>query len=288
MLQCDVGLRCFQRDKRMAVPGCIGGEEENSKTDFCVPDLAQTQPPEAEGTLNPTTAAPDPVPPTAAAATAAPVPATLKPTTVSPTPLPIAPTRAPTSPPTETLLWEIEKVGNNGSPRDVFPLGRCQGDCDDDDECMEGLICFHRDAGDPIPGCLGEDRSRNDYCIPDPEAVPTASPSLSQAPSDPPTTQLPTSAPSVVTILPTSSNRPSLRPSVSMTPTSVPSDYPSNVPTDRPSDMPSESASPTSSAVPTATPSGSPTVEPLEGIRIKLYWEEGYTWQDETVERKCK
>ena len=24
------------------------------------------------------------------------------------------------------------------------------------------------------------------------------------------------------------------------------------------------------------------------GFQIKLYWEEGYLWQNETVERKCK
>ncbi|KAL3935785.1 MAG: hypothetical protein SGBAC_008760, partial [Bacillariaceae sp.] len=58
-------------------------------------------------------------------------------------------------------------VGNNGIPESAFPLGWCQGDCDDDGDCEAGLICFQRDADTAIPGCSGglEDGSRTDYCI---------------------------------------------------------------------------------------------------------------------------
>jgi hypothetical protein len=62
----------------------------------------------------------------------------------------------------------IEYLGNNGNPSGAYPLGECQGDCDGtDEECDEGLICFHRDGGEPVPGCHGgeDDHSRTDYCV---------------------------------------------------------------------------------------------------------------------------
>jgi hypothetical protein len=47
-------------------------------------------------------------------------------------------------------------------------LGRCEGDCDFDSDCDEGLKCFERDSSDEkVPGCLigGDgDFPRYDYC----------------------------------------------------------------------------------------------------------------------------
>lgn len=183
-----------------------------------------------------------------------------------------------TAAPLSVPVLELEQVGNNGNPRDAYPLGECEADCDDDDECGPGLICFQRRPFDPVPGCLGVDRSENDYCIVDPNTVPTPPPTSSPAPSSGPT----------ITVSPTSSFQPTLSPTMSANPTIAPSDLPSLVPTDYPSLTPTTSSAPTISAAPTATPTAAPTIEPLEGIRIKLYWEEGYVWQDETIERKCK
>ena len=45
--------------------------------------------------------------------------------------------------------------GNNGSPAENFPLGQCEGDCDSDSECAEGLECFQRSGLEPVPGCDG-------------------------------------------------------------------------------------------------------------------------------------
>lgn len=59
-------------------------------------------------------------------------------------------------------LWQ---VGNNGSPAKGFPLGECEGDCDNDKECGEGLYCFHRSALQPVPGCVGNGLSNWDYCV---------------------------------------------------------------------------------------------------------------------------
>lgn len=44
-------------------------------------------------------------------------------------------------------------------------LGRCEGDCDDDSECEDGLVCFQRDGLSPVPGCIGEGRYGYDYCF---------------------------------------------------------------------------------------------------------------------------
>ena len=143
--QCDEGLVCFQRNRGEAVPGCLDGESEMSQTDFCI--MASSE----EGISGNTTSL---------APTSAP---TLEPTT------------APTEMPLVALMEEEEEeegvgdmpeaefVGNNGDLTDKLQL--CESDCDIDEDCADGLICYQREQDQPIPGCLGEDSSRNDYCI---------------------------------------------------------------------------------------------------------------------------
>jgi hypothetical protein len=82
----------------------------------------------------------------------------------------IQPTAAPSempSPAPMAATKNIKKVGNDGSPRSVYPLGECQGECDKNEDCEGELICFQRDPGDPVPGCLGgeDDNSRSDFCV---------------------------------------------------------------------------------------------------------------------------
>jgi len=66
-------------------------------------------------------------------------------------------------------LAELEILvdkGANPSKLDL-PLGRCQGDCDDDRDCMPGLKCFQREKGEPVPGCASGgpgDIPGRDYC----------------------------------------------------------------------------------------------------------------------------
>lgn len=115
------------------------------------------------------------------------------------------PTPFPTSPPPtfKPLTWSIE-----------FPLGRCEGDCDNDGDCQSGFECFQRNGGEPVPGCSGIDDSSIDYCIvstappqaapaipastvpptPAPTDAPTVAP-VSFAASNPPNSQVPSSAP---------------------------------------------------------------------------------------------
>ena len=46
--------------------------------------------------------------------------------------------------------------------------GLCQGDCDEDSDCEEGLVCIQRDGFEQVLGCTGHggifDRSGNDVC----------------------------------------------------------------------------------------------------------------------------
>lgn len=126
--ECEGSLVCFQRNSYQGVPGCLGGDRDSSATDYCTL-------PSGEG----------------------------------PTPMPISRpvTASPISAPQPTLQ-EVERVGNDGSPSSVFPLGECQGDCDDDDDCDYGLFCYQRSNNDAVPGCAGgsSDRSDTDYCAP--------------------------------------------------------------------------------------------------------------------------
>lgn len=41
----------------------------------------------------------------------------------------------------------------------------CEGECDDDDECKSGLICYERRRRSHVPGCTGEGEYGDDYCI---------------------------------------------------------------------------------------------------------------------------
>jgi hypothetical protein len=51
-------------------------------------------------------------------------------------------------------------------PRSYFPLGFCEGDCDRNSDCADGLVCVQRRPNDPVPFCHGgeNDTTRTDYC----------------------------------------------------------------------------------------------------------------------------
>ena len=46
----------------------------------------------------------------------------------------------------------------------------CQGDCDSDEDCEPGLVCFERKNTEPVPGCVGIGVEGWDYCS-EPEPV---------------------------------------------------------------------------------------------------------------------
>ncbi|EEC45889.1 predicted protein, partial [Phaeodactylum tricornutum CCAP 1055/1] len=141
---CAGTLRCFQRNGGQDVPGCSGGSNEGSRSDFCYDPAPEASKPVPV----PTRPNPAPVPPPPAG----PV--------VSPVPAPVA-APSPSGPrPVVTV------VGDNGSPSSRFPLGLCQGDCDRDSDCAGTLRCFQRNGGQDVPGCSGgsNEGSRSDFC----------------------------------------------------------------------------------------------------------------------------
>lgn len=56
---------------------------------------------------------------------------------------------------------EIADISSNGKN-----LGLCQGDCDDDSDCVTGMKCHQRNGYQPVPGCTGSPQWGWDYCIP--------------------------------------------------------------------------------------------------------------------------
>ena len=56
------------------------------------------------------------------------------------------------------VMWrndgEHKRLGGDGSD---YTLGKCEGDCDSDDDCAKGLVCFFRDATDS-PSVADADR----------------------------------------------------------------------------------------------------------------------------------
>jgi hypothetical protein len=48
-----------------------------------------------------------------------------------------------------------------------FQLSRCEGDCDDDSDCIGSLICYQKTLGGTgvVPGCSRTDTSNTDFCV---------------------------------------------------------------------------------------------------------------------------
>ena len=72
-----------------------------------------------------------------------------------------------------TYGWDYCAAGTGLVSIGADPTGRlaeCQGDCDRDEDCQEGLTCFQRDGYTAVPGCVGEGTSGWDYCVADGDA----------------------------------------------------------------------------------------------------------------------
>ena len=84
----------------------------------------------------------------------------------------------------QSLPGIVNYVGECGEEN--YHCGRCEGDCDSDSDCLNGLICFERSGSESVPGCAGAGGARDviekDYCI-DPSdlghtSIPTAMPTM--------------------------------------------------------------------------------------------------------------
>eukprot|EP00956_Cyclotella_meneghiniana_P008557 scaffold11587_cov49-Cyclotella_meneghiniana.AAC.3 len=128
---CVDDLKCFSRGKGevTAVPGCVGGGEGDLPgMDYCYM----------------------PEPPTTTTTT----------TTTEAT--------------TTTTTMESIEIANADAPELVFarecsaedPCDACEGDCDDDSDCANGLLCFSRIQGSVefVPGCQGVGIPGMDFC----------------------------------------------------------------------------------------------------------------------------
>jgi len=86
----------------------------------------------------------------------------------SPTTVPtssMSPSSYPTSSFNPSSAFYLVNKGANPSET----LGRCEGDCDSDNNCAAGLRCFQRSGLTTVPGCISGgagDVSNYDYCVP--------------------------------------------------------------------------------------------------------------------------
>ncbi|CAB9509454.1 expressed unknown protein [Seminavis robusta] len=215
------------------------------------------------------------------------------------------------------LMKHIELLGNNGRPpKGSLPLQECQGDCDNDDECGDGMVCFHKPPFTAVPNCIGGDYDKSKSGI---------------RPRRPPQTARPTPAPAPQPTKYTTPTPPSGNPRIKLVgnrrwapgslglcegdcdkdrdcegdfvcqqrgrgdPVRGCDGYDGSK-TDycvlpRGGIMPT---TPTNPGTPTKSPTSRPTDRPTTDsptsqspkFRLKLYWEDGYYWQEETRERK--
>jgi hypothetical protein len=293
---CEAELVCYQRNARDPVPGCSGGTRSSSRTDYCVD--------------------PNDIP-------------------SGPTPPVASPTSSPVTP--EGPQPQLKNYGES-PPASKFPLGECEGDCDSDSDCEQGLECFQRGNFGSIPGCSGSDSSRTDYCVrPDqqPSPIDPPNPSPINPPNPSPTGPTPSPlTPTSPPVIPVGSQPPIQnyggsppaskfplrecegdcdsdsdceqglvcfqRSNYGPVPGCSGSDYSHSDFCVKPDDGPSQPP-PTNPPHPSLTsppnpspinpPNPSPTLS-TTSFRLKLYWEEGYDWQEEFFERewcmKCR
>ena len=97
--------------------------------------------------------------------------------------------------PSPDHLWI---VGDDGAPASAFPLKKCDGDCDSDDQCEGELKCLQRGGDEEVPGCIGTyGVTKKDYCYdlnPSPQTPPPTPSPVTSIPTNVPT-PLPTSLP---------------------------------------------------------------------------------------------
>ena len=166
--ECGEGLVCYQRKGNdQKIPGCSRGSPI-SNVDYCIRkrDMDETPKP----TNKPSIFMAD-----------------------EPTPHPTAHHVA--QPSSEigdhsNVLREVAKPGNDDDDK----LGRCQGDCSSNDDCIGDLKCYKRKDFAPggndgrlesVPGCIGHGEWKYDYCYDPADVGPTPRPTRKPTPRPP-------------------------------------------------------------------------------------------------------
>lgn len=67
--------------------------------------------------------------------------------------------------PTKTTLILLADAEDDES-WGAYPLGLCQGDCRDDNDCAGALTCFYKETeATTVPGCSGKGEADYSYCV---------------------------------------------------------------------------------------------------------------------------
>eukprot|EP00980_Cylindrotheca_fusiformis_P003621 scaffold814_cov100-Cylindrotheca_fusiformis.AAC.3 len=150
---CQDNLICFQRNELIPIPSCLGNDW--SRTDYCI--LPPPPPPRRRRIGFPLWPFQDTA---SLPTTSSPRPPTLRPTnrpqqpTPSPSPSQPTPTRPTitktTSPPIPSPTSPPPNNNNDNQQNDntilrfgtTFPLGHCEGDCDANQDCQDGMMTF--------------------------------------------------------------------------------------------------------------------------------------------------
>jgi Leucine-rich repeat (LRR) protein len=102
-------------------------------------------------------------------------------------------------PPPGTLVI-VQNVTANSTK-----AGKCEGDCESDDDCVSGLKCYERQNYEEVPGCVGVGNYSTNYCYDpaDEDFNSTGTLAPSKAPVEAPVSKAPTAPVSIPTALPT-------------------------------------------------------------------------------------
>ncbi|GKZ00780.1 hypothetical protein MPSEU_001029800 [Mayamaea pseudoterrestris] len=192
-------------------------------------------------------------------------------TTLSPTSGRSESTSAPTSSPGLLVF-----MGQSGLPVEAFPLGKCQGDCDSDADCADGLYCYPHNAGELIPGCTGNVDSDVDYCVDLAEVFGegTTAPTTGRSADDDDTTAAATDDGDDA-------------PTDDGTDDAPTDDGTDDAPTDDGTDDGTDDT-PTDDGTDDDSSNNDDTTPVGSGdtFKLKIYWQKGYEWQNEVIERK--
>lgn len=160
-------------------------------------------------------------------------------------------------------------------------LGLCRGDCDSDADCNGNLVCQQRNAGQPVRGCAGKNLStRRDYCV-----LPTTGNNngggggMGRCQGD-----CDSDGDCAGSLVCKQRNAYDPIPSGCRGNLSWRTDYcvsPS-------SSSSSNTNNNNGNSNTNDNNDNSLTTSSSSSFRLKIYWEEGYDWQDEYFERECK
>lgn len=163
---CKGSLICFQRDEYARVPGCNGIGALG--VDYCIessipiilPTLSPSLIPSSPSMVEPIMSSTDE--PTNVPTSSPTVGPSYSPTwtpTLSPS---FDPTKDQTDYPTYFPTLSSNELIIADYP--YFPLDACRGNCRDDDDCKDSLVCFKHTGNEPVPGCIGQGVPGADYC----------------------------------------------------------------------------------------------------------------------------